>query len=139
MKTTIILCLLPKNYGRFVAHFLIFTFCAFVSSAQQLKFINTVSNESALKLEKSRTYLNTLKNIENIQNVTLVRFGDLPTQQKDGIFTFTLPDNANPITSHSIRVEYQDAKHFSYWGVPSEGNGSIYIKKGTEIFTQVIS
>lgn len=113
---------------------LLFLFCSTLAPAQDTKFLREVSeNNFSLSIDEQK-YLNELRADQSHEKVDLVQFGNLASLQKDGILTFTLPGNPKPIVSHTIRVEYKDENHYSYYGATSDGAGSIYIERDRNVY-----
>ena len=113
-----------KNYS-FVARsylllcsFLLLSFCfSTITTAQQtvlLKPIN-VSQVALLPTEKL-DFWNRLNALSYKKNLSVVKVGDVPSLQQNGVLTFTIPGIAATITAKAVRVEYEAEKQYIWQG-----------------------
>ncbi|MBL7785777.1 MAG: zinc-dependent metalloprotease [Chitinophagales bacterium] len=74
-----------------------------------------MSQVSLLPTEKL-DFWNRLNALSYKKNLSVVKVGDVPSLQQDGVLTFTIPGIAATITAKAVRVEYEAEKQYIWQG-----------------------
>ncbi len=94
-----------------------------VPSTEFLVPVGIVS-KAALSAKVS-SVLSRLENRTDIEGIQLVNVGNVATLQKDGLFTFALPDKPERLTFKAIRVEAHSITDYEWHGELIGGPGTV--------------